>query len=190
MKYTNEFDKVSYCLGIGIANNLREIGVKKINPDAFMDAVQAIFAGNIPAIMPDEAENILQDFFEKLKNEEGEAAKTAGAKFLAENKGKEGVVALPSGLQYMPLRRTPHQRHSLRFIHPPRRTGRISCKRRHPGMGGSLATHACRLQMATLHPVRTGLRFTRSRTCHRSQRDPHFRRRTFGYRLMLSSIVN
>ena len=80
MKYTNEFDKVSYCLGIGIANNLREIGVKKINPDAFMDAVQAIFAGNIPAIMPDEAENILQDFFEKLKNEEGEAAKTAGVK--------------------------------------------------------------------------------------------------------------
>ena len=104
MKYTNEFDKVSYCLGIGIANNLREIGVKKINPDAFMDAVQAIFAGNIPAIMPDEAENILQDFFEKLKNEEGEAAKTAGAKFLAENKGKEGVVALPSGLQYKILK--------------------------------------------------------------------------------------
>ena len=105
MKYTNEFDKVSYCLGIGIANNLREIGVKKINPDAFMDAVQAIFAGNIPAIMPDEAENILQDFFEKLKNEEGRPSlggKNGLASFYYEVKRINGF-RLP-GLPWLSLR--------------------------------------------------------------------------------------
>ncbi len=54
----------------------------------------------MPEIMPDEANNILQDYFEKLQKKQGNAAKEAGEKFMAENKKKEGVVVLPSGLQY------------------------------------------------------------------------------------------
>ena len=54
----------------------------------------------MPEIMPDEANNILQDYFDKLQQAKGKEAKAKGEKFLAENKKKEGVVALPSGLQY------------------------------------------------------------------------------------------
>ncbi len=104
MKYSEELDRVSYCFGLSIASNLISSGVTTINAEAFNDAMTTVFAGNMPEIMPDEANNILQDYFEKLQKERGSKAKAAGGKFLAENKAKEGVVALPSGLQYKILK--------------------------------------------------------------------------------------
>ena len=104
MKYSEELDRVSYCFGLSIASNLISSGVTTINAEAFNDAMTTVFAGNMPEIMPDEANNILQDYFEKLQKERGSKAKAAGEKFLAENKAKEGVVALPSGLQYKILK--------------------------------------------------------------------------------------
>lgn len=62
--------------------------------------MNSVFAGQMPEIMPDEANNILQTYFEKIQNEKGKEAKEAGEKFLAENKTREGVVTLESGLQY------------------------------------------------------------------------------------------
>ena len=104
MKYSNEIDKISYSLGLSIASNLISSGVKTINAEAFNDAMSTVFAGKMPEIMPDEANNILQDYFDKIQKEQGNAAKEAGEKFLAENKTKEGVVVLPSGLQYKILK--------------------------------------------------------------------------------------
>ena len=104
MKYSEELDRVSYCFGLSIASNLISSGVTTIIAEAFNDAMTTVFAGNMPEIMPDEANNILQDYFEKLQKERGGKAKAAGEKFLAENKDKEGVVALPSGLQYKILK--------------------------------------------------------------------------------------
>lgn len=104
MKYTNELDRISYSLGLSIASNLISSGVKTINAEAFNDAMSTVFAGQMPEIMPDEANNILQDYFEKLQKEQGSASKEAGEKYLAENKKREGVVALPSGLQYKILK--------------------------------------------------------------------------------------
>lgn len=104
MKYTNEIDKVSYSLGLSIASNLISSGVKTINAEAFNDAMSTVFAGKMPEIMPDEANNILQDYFDKLQQEQGETAKDAGEKYLEENKKREGVVVLPSGLQYKILK--------------------------------------------------------------------------------------
>ncbi|MCC8173987.1 MAG: FKBP-type peptidyl-prolyl cis-trans isomerase [Odoribacter sp.] len=104
MKYTNELDKVSYCLGLSIASNLISSGVKTINAEAFNEALSTVFARNLPEVTPDEANKVLQDYFEKIQNEQGNNAKTEGEKFLAENKGKEGVVSLASGLQYKILK--------------------------------------------------------------------------------------
>ena len=100
MKYTDELDKVSYSLGLSIASNLISSGVTTINAEAFIDGLNVVFSGKMPEIMPDEANNILQDYFDKLQQAKGNEAKAEGEKFLAENKKKEGVVALPSGLQY------------------------------------------------------------------------------------------
>lgn len=104
MKYTDELDKVSYSLGLSIASNLISSGVTTINAEAFNDAMNTVFAGKMPEIMPDEANNILQDYFDKLQQEQGQEAKEAGLKYLEENKKREGVVTLPSGLQYKILK--------------------------------------------------------------------------------------
>lgn len=104
MKYSNEIDKVSYSLGLSIASNLISSGVKTINAEAFNDAMNTVFSGQMPEIMPDEANNILQDYFDKIQKEKGSEAKKEGETFLEANKKKEGVVALPSGLQYKILK--------------------------------------------------------------------------------------
>ena len=100
MKYTEELDKVSYCFGLSIASNLLSSGVNQINTEAFVDALRTVYAGQMPEITPEEANQILQTYFEKLQNERGNAAKEAGASFLKENKTKEDVITLNSGLQY------------------------------------------------------------------------------------------
>ncbi len=104
MKYTNEIDQVSYSLGLSIASNLLSSGISSINTEVFKEALDAAFAGKAPEIMPDEANKILQTYFDKLQNEKGKTAKEAGEKFLAENKNREGVVTLKSGLQYKILK--------------------------------------------------------------------------------------
>ena len=100
MKYTEELDKVSYCFDLSIASNLLSSGVNTINTEAFVDAIRTVYAGQMPEIKPEEANQILQDYFNKLQNERGKAAKEAGEQFLNDNKSKEGVVTLESGLQY------------------------------------------------------------------------------------------
>ena len=92
MKYTDELDKVSYSLGLSIASNLISSGVTTINAEAFIDGLNVVFSGKMPEIMPDEANNILQDYFDKLQQAKGKEAKAEGEKFLAENKKKEGVL--------------------------------------------------------------------------------------------------
>lgn len=104
MKYTDNLDQVSYCLGLSIASNLISSGVKTINAEAFNEAMTTVFEGKMPEINPDKANKILQDYFEKIQNEKGNNAKAAGEKFLAENKTKEGVHTLKSGLQYKVLK--------------------------------------------------------------------------------------
>jgi FKBP-type peptidyl-prolyl cis-trans isomerase FklB len=65
-----------------------------------MEALDAAFNGKMPDLSPEEANNILQEFFGKLQVEQAGKAVEAGTEFLKENAKKEGVVSLKSGLQY------------------------------------------------------------------------------------------
>jgi FKBP-type peptidyl-prolyl cis-trans isomerase FklB len=100
MKYTEELDQVSYSLGLSMASNLLSSGVREMNVEAFTEALRAAFAGETPAISPREANEVLQQFFARQQAERGKSARENGQRFLRENQEKEGVVALPSGLQY------------------------------------------------------------------------------------------
>lgn len=100
MKYTEELDQVSYCFGLSIASNLISSGVYTLNVEAFSDALKTIYAGQQPDITPDAANEILSNYFNKLQDERGKAALEAGSLFLKDNAEKEGVIVLPSGLQY------------------------------------------------------------------------------------------
>ena len=104
-------DKVSYALGIGIGHQLANMGGQELNIDDFAQAVKDVLAGNELKIKSAEAQQIVQAFFaeqeqkiNKQRQEAGKMAKEAGEKYLAENAKKDGIITLPSGLQYQVLK--------------------------------------------------------------------------------------
>lgn len=104
-------DKVSYALGLGIGRQLSDMGAQELNIDDFAQAIKDVIAGRKPLVDNREAQQIVQDFFQKQEQKQRAAAaekhkvqKAEGEKYLAENAKKEGVVTLPSGLQYQVLR--------------------------------------------------------------------------------------
>lgn len=104
-------DKVSYALGIGIGHQLANMGGSSLNIDDFAQAVKDVLAGNELKIKSSEAQQIVQAFFaeqeqkiNKQRQEAGKMAKETGERYLAENAKKDGVVTLPSGLQYKILK--------------------------------------------------------------------------------------
>lgn len=96
-------EKVSYALGMNIANSILASGVKDLNIDEFAKAVKAVLGNEQTAMSMQESQAVLQDFFTKLEAEQTKMFKAEGEAFLAENAKKEGVVTLPSGLQYKVL---------------------------------------------------------------------------------------
>lgn len=99
-KLTGELENFSYALGMSIAGNLIQSGVKTVNPEIFLEAFKDTFEGEMPKIMPDEANKILEEFIGKANAGQGADNLEEGLLFLAENRDKEGVIELPSGLQY------------------------------------------------------------------------------------------
>ena len=104
-------DKVSYALGLGIGQQLAQMGASDLNIDDFAQAIKDVISGSELKVQHRDAQQIVQDYFakkeEKLNAEravQGKAHKEAGEKYLAENAKKEGVVTLPSGLQYQVLK--------------------------------------------------------------------------------------
>lgn len=96
-------DKLSYALGLVIGHNLNGMGVQNINNADFAQAVADVLAGNPTALTDAEAQKIVTGFLQKQEEEKGKEAREAGEAFLADNATKEGVVVLPSGLQYLVL---------------------------------------------------------------------------------------
>lgn len=103
-------DKLSYSFGLAIASQLVDMGADILNVEDFSQAVKDIFEGKDLAVSTSEAQKIVTDFLQKQQQakqqeqeEKGSQAKTEGEDFLKENAKKEGVVVLPSGLQYTVL---------------------------------------------------------------------------------------
>ncbi len=92
--------KVSYALGMSVANNILASGVKDLNVEEFAKALNAVLSHEAPEMTTSEAQQVLNTYFTALQEEQFKAFKEEGEKFLAENAKKEGVVTLPSGLQY------------------------------------------------------------------------------------------
>ena len=104
-------DKLSYALGLGIGQQLAQMGADHISAEDFAAAIKDVLAGNELKVSHREAQMIVQDYFTKQEQklqaeraEKGKAHKEAGEKYLAENAKKDGIVTLPSGLQYQVLK--------------------------------------------------------------------------------------
>ena len=96
-------DKVSYALGMSIGRQLQQMNAAEVNVDDFAQAIKDVFASKA-ALTETEAQAAVESFFQKKAEEQAGAAKKDGEAFLAENAKKDGVVTLPSGLQYQVLR--------------------------------------------------------------------------------------
>lgn len=93
-------DKLSYALGMSMASSLVSSGLKQIDVDSFVKAFSATINGEKPEISAQDANQHIQDYFSKRQNEMLEENIETGRKFLEENKKRDGVTALASGLQY------------------------------------------------------------------------------------------
>ena len=104
-------DKLSYALGLGIGQQLAQMGASDISAEDFAAAIKDVLEGKELKVSHREAQTIVQDYFQKQEQklqaeraEAGKAHKEAGEKYLAENAKKDGVITLPSGLQYQVLK--------------------------------------------------------------------------------------
>ncbi|MCF0195293.1 MAG: FKBP-type peptidyl-prolyl cis-trans isomerase [Bacteroidaceae bacterium] len=96
-------DKVSYALGLGIGQQLKSMVGAEFSLEDFTRAISDVIEGRELAVSHRDAQALLNNYFQEKQAAEGKAAKEEGAKFLAENAKKEGVVTTKSGLQYKVL---------------------------------------------------------------------------------------
>lgn len=96
-------DKTSYALGIGIGRQFAEMGANDIVTEDFAAAMKDVLTGAELKIDEAEAQAMVQEYLQKKNEERVKAAKAEGEAFLTENGKKEGVITLPSGLQYQVL---------------------------------------------------------------------------------------
>ena len=101
--------KLGYIIGMDIGKSLREQGTA-VDLDALIDAIRATYKGEDLAMTAEEAAAIRQEYVQKMQAAQQAESTAAGAnnlaegqKFLADNKGKEGVQTTASGLQYKVL---------------------------------------------------------------------------------------
>jgi FKBP-type peptidyl-prolyl cis-trans isomerase FklB len=105
-----EKDRVSYSVGYQIGGDLEKQHMG-IDPAAFLKGIEDALAEAQPQLSPGEMRAILQEMKSKIlaekrqqKQAKAEKYRGEGREFLAANARKEGVVTLPSGLQYKILR--------------------------------------------------------------------------------------
>ena len=93
-------DKISYALGLSMGQNLMGSGVEKLNYQDLAAGIEDVLTHAQPKISYQEAQQVLNTFFQELEQKIAGAAKADGEKFLAENAKREGVKVTESGLQY------------------------------------------------------------------------------------------
>ncbi|HEY0703751.1 MAG TPA: FKBP-type peptidyl-prolyl cis-trans isomerase [Candidatus Acidoferrales bacterium] len=107
---TTDKDKLSYALGMNVGKGLAQkmkTDSLDINNAIFLRAMRDALTGAKPVLTEDEEKAQLQKLDAELRSKQeaqtamvGDVNKAKGDAFLAANKAKDGVVTLPSGLQY------------------------------------------------------------------------------------------
>lgn len=99
-------EKFSYSLGMKMGENLHKQSVP-VDPAILARGLRDALNGSKTLLTDEQAQaaimEVQKDMHDKQQaktQEQGAANKNVGDTFLAANKGKEGVVTLPSGLQY------------------------------------------------------------------------------------------
>ena len=103
---TDYMDTVSYSVGIDIGKSFR-LQEMDINPDVMARGLSDAFSDKETALTDEEIQSTLINFRQEFQQKQRDIAQrkaqdaaVAETTYLTENATKEGVVSLPSGLQY------------------------------------------------------------------------------------------
>jgi FKBP-type peptidyl-prolyl cis-trans isomerase FklB len=102
-------DKLSYAIGLNVGRSLQKDSIA-VDPEILAQGVKDALSGGNTLLTDEEAKAAIVAIQADLRKKQEEMMKAAGEvnrkqgdAFLAANKVKEGVVTLPSGLQYKVL---------------------------------------------------------------------------------------
>lgn len=103
-------NKLSYALGLGIGQQLAQMGIEGFAVADFAKAVTDVLENRTLEMQHQEGQKLVQEYFTKKEAEinqqreaMGKVAREAGEKYLADNAKREGVKVTASGLQYQVL---------------------------------------------------------------------------------------
>jgi FKBP-type peptidyl-prolyl cis-trans isomerase FklB len=104
--FKTDKDKVSYALGINMGNHFKRDSID-VNVDILMKGFKDALAGKKPMLSDEEMAAAMKAFQQEMTAKQQEKIKVQAEKnkkdgeaFLSDNKKKEGVITLKSGLQY------------------------------------------------------------------------------------------
>ncbi len=102
--FKSDLEKVSYCFGVNIAQNLEQQGMSEIAAEFVAKGLEDYLKDNDLEVPEEEIQFVLQNYFAKLQEKQFEGNIIQGKEFLEENAKREEVTTLPSGLQYEVLK--------------------------------------------------------------------------------------
>ncbi len=105
IKLESEIDSTSYALGVLIGQQNKQgletfPGGTELNLDVMAEAFRLYLKGEATIMEPEQANEVVGNFFDKKQNETSQKNLEEGNAFLEKNKAREGVVTTASGLQY------------------------------------------------------------------------------------------
>ncbi len=100
----SENDSVSYSLGIIMGTSIGDAGINDLNDELFMKAIKDAINKAQPLLTPEQANVFLNQYVVKLTQKRAVKNLEESMAYMTENSRKEGVVTLPSGLQYKVIR--------------------------------------------------------------------------------------
>lgn len=106
-----EKDKLSYSIGVDMGRNFKRQEID-VDPEVLMRGFKDSYQGSKLSLSDEEMQKITGEYQVKLREKQAGAMRKAaetnqkeGEAFLAANAKKEGVITLPSGLQYKVIKK-------------------------------------------------------------------------------------
>ena len=98
--FKNSTDSFSYAIGLEGAAYYKSQGATTINSALVKKAFDDVYGKKTLLLTPQQSTMTIQNKLKKYMENKNAKVKEEGKNFLAENKKRQGVVELPSGLQY------------------------------------------------------------------------------------------
>jgi FKBP-type peptidyl-prolyl cis-trans isomerase FklB len=99
-EFKNAVDSFSYAAGVSIAESMKAQGIEEVNISLISKAFTDVFKKKSTAMSSDQCQKTVQEKLQQFMQKKSAVQLEKNKQFFAENKKRNGVTALPNGLQY------------------------------------------------------------------------------------------